>query len=116
VTFEEADCLNGCPAPGFVIPPSPFVPDNLVQMEANTLYFIQLDLLSTPDANNTPNTGLIDPIFTSSIPGGQFIFSPGVFPAVSQTPIPAALPLFATGLGALGLFGWRTKQRAAALA
>jgi hypothetical protein len=27
------------------------------------------------------------------------------------TPLPAALPLFATGLGTLGLFGWRRKQR-----
>ena len=32
------------------------------------------------------------------------------------TPLPAALPLFATGLGALGLFGWRRKKKAAALA
>ena len=34
----------------------------------------------------------------------------------STTPIPAALPLFATGLSALGLFGWRRKRKAAALA
>jgi hypothetical protein len=34
----------------------------------------------------------------------------------STTPIPAALPLFATGLGALGLLGWRRKKKAAALA
>ena len=27
--------------------------------------------------------------------------------AVPQTPLPATLPLFATALGALGLFGWR---------
>ena len=32
------------------------------------------------------------------------------------TPLPAALPLFATGLGALGLFGWRRKRKAAAIA
>ena len=31
-------------------------------------------------------------------------------------PLPAALPLFATGLGALGLLGWRRKRKAAALA
>jgi len=31
-----------------------------------------------------------------------------------STPIPGALPLFATGLGALGLFGWRRKQKTAA--
>ena len=27
------------------------------------------------------------------------------------TPLPAALPLFATGLGALGLIGWRRRQK-----
>jgi len=33
----------------------------------------------------------------------------------SATPLPAALPLFATGLGALGLLGWRRKRKARAL-
>jgi hypothetical protein len=36
--------------------------------------------------------------------------------AVSQTPLPAALPLFATGAGVLGFFGWRRKKKAAPLA
>ena len=34
----------------------------------------------------------------------------------AETPLPAALPLFATGLGALGLLGWRRKRKAAAAA
>jgi hypothetical protein len=34
----------------------------------------------------------------------------------NATPLPAALPLFATGLGAFGLLGWRRKRKAAALA
>jgi hypothetical protein len=34
----------------------------------------------------------------------------GTAPVV-VTPLPAALPLFATGLGALGLLGWRRKRR-----
>ena len=34
----------------------------------------------------------------------------------ATTPLPAALPLFATGLGALGLFGWRRKRKAQAVA
>ena len=34
--------------------------------------------------------------------------------AVSSTPLPATLPLFATGLGALGLIGWRRKRKQAA--
>jgi hypothetical protein len=35
--------------------------------------------------------------------------------APSTTPLPAALPMFASGLGALGLLGWRRKKRSAAL-
>jgi hypothetical protein len=31
-----------------------------------------------------------------------------------ETPLPAALPLFATGLGVLGLLGWRRKRKNAA--
>ena len=34
----------------------------------------------------------------------------------TATPLPAALPLFATGLGAMGLFGWRRKRKADATA
>jgi len=34
--------------------------------------------------------------------------------AVCTTPIPATFPLLATGLGALGLFGWRKKRKTAA--
>ena len=37
-------------------------------------------------------------------------------PLPSSTPVPAALPLFATGLGALGLLGWRRKRKATASA
>ena len=34
----------------------------------------------------------------------------------TATPIPAALPLFAGGLGVVGLFGWRRKRKAKAAA
>jgi hypothetical protein len=54
-----------------------------------------------PDPNNT-SPEVID----------HFIH-PATF-TVTQTPLPAALPLFATGLGAMGLFGWRKKRKAAA--
>ena len=35
---------------------------------------------------------------------------------LNETPLPAALPLFATGLGVLGLIGWRRKRKAQAAA
>jgi hypothetical protein len=33
------------------------------------------------------------------------------YTGVSATPLPAALPLFASGLGAMGLLGWRRKRK-----
>jgi len=36
------------------------------------------------------------------------------FAAPAEGPLPAALPLFATGLGALGLLTWRRKRKAIA--
>jgi hypothetical protein len=47
---------------------------------------------------------------------GAFIELNTLTVAEVVTPLPAALPLFATGLGALGLLGWRRKRKAAALA
>jgi hypothetical protein len=48
---------------------------------------------------------------------GSAYFVGGFFTsAVETTPLPAALPLFATGLGALGLLGWRRKRKAVAVA
>jgi PEP-CTERM motif len=40
----------------------------------------------------------------------------GLLVSAVVTPLPAALPLFASGLGALGLLSWRRKQKAAARA
>jgi hypothetical protein len=50
--------------------------------------------------------------------GGAFVLALGQWTnPTAATPLPAALPLFATGLGGLGLFGWRRKRKnAAALA
>jgi hypothetical protein len=46
--------------------------------------------------------------------GGRFL-APGIWSvSESAVPLPAALPLFAAGLGALGLIGWRRKRNAAA--
>jgi hypothetical protein len=39
----------------------------------------------------------------------------GLDASLTLTPLPAALPMFATGLGALGLLGWRRKRKAQAV-
>ncbi len=47
-------------------------------------------------------------------PGGTDFFDTRYFTggyAVAATPLPAALPLFAGGLGAVGLLGWRRKRK-----
>ena len=71
------------------------------------LQFLRLDVSDCPqsvESNEFTGCGI-----------GEIAFS-SLGPAVNETPIPAALPLFATGLGALGLLGWRRKKKTAALA
>jgi hypothetical protein len=54
--------------------------------------------------------------------GGSFTLATSLTPGtwqrtdVSVVPVPAALPLLASGLGALGFIGWRRKRKAAAAA
>jgi hypothetical protein len=60
-------------------------------------------------------------IFT--LPNGFTVNDPDMFivnndfvSSTAATPLPAALPLFTSGLGALGLIGWRRKRKASVLA
>ena len=45
------------------------------------------------------------------IPSALALDDVAVTSVSSATPLPAALPLFASGLGAIGLFGWRRKRK-----
>jgi hypothetical protein len=40
-----------------------------------------------------------------------FIIAPTITTTITPTPLPAALPLFATGIGVMGLLVWRSKKR-----
>ena len=58
------------------------------------------------------NTLSVDGVNDSGPVSGVGSYAIGPVPAA--TPLPAALPLFATGLGALGLLGWRRNRKNAA--
>jgi hypothetical protein len=92
-----------------------------INISAGVPYFVYITPAdqSTFDAwnfNNLPTTGnvvLFNSLGAENLSGQQL----GAFDVqgnLSATPLPAALPLFATGLGAMGLLGWRRKRKKAA--
>jgi hypothetical protein len=69
-----------------------------------------------------PQDANLDTLYSLTAPGTYTLYyvEANGLPEVLQTiltpvavPLPGALPLFATGLGALGLLGWRRKKTAA---
>jgi hypothetical protein len=86
----------------------------------NTDFLVEMSVFALTGPSGTATT-FLDPYFFLDQNlvdlGYSIITSPGIgnSPA-SATPLPAALPLFATGLGSLGLLGWRRKKKAKALA
>ena len=66
---------------------------------------LYVDLFTSPvDAN------LYDPTTTAQVYSTTLDIAP-----LTATPLPAAAPLFAAGLGGLGLLGWRKKRKNAVL-
>jgi hypothetical protein len=55
-----------------------------------------------------PITGAADPVVAIEFVGTGFRADTG---EIAPTPLPAAFPLFATCLGAMGLLGWRRKRK-----
>ena len=101
-------------------------PPNSNQLEAlfnGTAEFNQANIASTGTVNGTTIPKYVEVTFDVIATGSDTLtFSSFDIPsalalddvtvtAVSATPLPAALPLFASGLGALGLFGWRRKRK-----
>jgi hypothetical protein len=64
-----------------------------------------LDISTSSLASILGGPGTIDYSINITLPNWAFV-----------TPLPAALPLFATGLGALGVLQWRRKRKSARLA
>ena len=75
-----------------------YVIDNLYL--ATGIYALDTYLGTCGGSPCSTDRSIVDPQY-------QVLFTPG-----SATPLPAALPLFASGLGAFGLLGWRRKRKA----
>jgi hypothetical protein len=63
---------------------------------------------------NDTGAGIGGNLNPSSQPTSATLTGSVTFDVVSTVPLPGALPLFAAGLGALGLLGWRRKKKLAA--
>jgi hypothetical protein len=100
-------------------------------LEPYVEYSVGVNCGDLSDPNDNGLGCVANPVLSTTIASFQFYdnnpfalafgtnYTPSTFQidvAAAATPLPATLPLFATGLGALGLYGWRRKRKAAALA
>jgi hypothetical protein len=87
---------------------------NVLLESGNADFYLQvLTFASTPTFNQLGYVTEDGSYFYSAIGTGAGS-SVAVTPELPATPLPAALPLFASGLGAMGFFGWRRKRSNAA--
>jgi hypothetical protein len=84
-----------------------------ISISSLTNIFIQANV--NPSTSDAGSSASADPPDLSLIlpDGVTFTSASGVFLSQSATPLPAALPLFATGLGVMGFLGWRRKRTGA---
>jgi hypothetical protein len=78
--------------------------------------FLLLNWLNIDTVTFQTSGGVANPNFCcgGDVQGSRQFALDNVSVELNPTPLPAALPLFATGLGALGLIGWRRKRKQAA--
>jgi len=94
---------------------SPSLPGNS-QLRVFDSSTTELDILfANPLSNNANDPISNDGIFLSGYESG-YLYNGMTLGGAGQadpvaTPLPAALPLFATALGGLGLLGWRRKRK-----
>lgn len=88
VEWSETNIPSTGTIPGTTIPLYEEVTFDVTATGTDTLLFSAFDI---------PSALALDDVTVTSTP--------------SATPLPATLPLFAGGLGAMGLFGWRRKRK-----
>jgi hypothetical protein len=94
-----------------------FTENGTYLLATNTIYTVALlaSVSSNPSVGGFDTlSAFVDPQFIVPI-GYSLEFSDGVGNGAT-TPIPAALPLFLSGLGTMGLLGWRRKRKTQAVA
>jgi hypothetical protein len=107
-TISNAQSTVSLPNPG----------SGWVQVFTQPGYFLALVLNYQGSSWSNSSSITINSGFSYYISSGLPLpdyFSGRLTAEVAATPLPAALPLFAGGLGALSLLGWRRKRKAAAL-
>ncbi|MGZ5836751.1 MAG: VPLPA-CTERM sorting domain-containing protein, partial [Xanthobacteraceae bacterium] len=89
-------------------PGSSFDRSDTVNLIEGVIYRVSLNLTVTADSGHPQQTASVDPYFSDIPAGYNLLISPDVGNVpLESTPLPATLPLFATGLGVIGLFGRR---------
>jgi hypothetical protein len=88
-----------------------------LEVAVNTVYEVVLNTLVNCGSSNSQSgtqncSATVDPTIVA--PNGLTVDFSSNLATPAATPVPAALPLFASGLGAMGLFGWRRKRKLAA--
>jgi hypothetical protein len=109
--------LGSCAAEGLANQTSFSINDSEL-LTVGVEYSLDMDLFVASyggGGTKDSQSGYIDPIisFANSADVGPYglIFSAGVGNSPATTPLPAGLPLFATGLGVMSLLGWRRKRK-----
>lgn len=93
-----------------------FAVDSIAQLSGPILsYFFDIDDLSGDEGEFTFSPAITGRIFgIGALQGGDNFRVEGL--TVTAVPVPAALPLFATGAGIIGFLGWRRRRKAQAVA
>jgi hypothetical protein len=122
-------CLIGAPQQGYDEPGivsyaiRPFCPTSADGLQSGNIVF-DPTITGTDTFDSGSNSLEMEAMkltLIDSVIGGGSIFEARSTAAIiaresASTPLPAALPLFATGLGGLGLLGWRRKRKVRAIA
>ena len=119
VFIDSAPAVFGLTTP-FSVPVPPFGGNNEFTVANGVITVYSFDTIppASPGFELVTGTAFTTGALSKNFctPATPQCFTDGTPTSIATTPLPAALPLFASGLGALGLLGWRRKKKAAALA